>query len=129
MATKTTRTSTKRTKAARSKPTPATVRGWSHPWLGKYIVMTTQTRPWAVVAGTFESERLEGGRRLVTLRDARMIVWYATGTRSILGLAARGPAPGSRVSPVCEACEYDAIEGLHLATAAARAAIEAEPWE
>ncbi len=127
---KTSKKTSKKTAASTARGTSpvVTVANVEHPWIGKYVVFTTQTRPWAVVGGVLESVRAECGRRIVTVTDARMIVWYAVGTRSVLGLASHGPAAGSRVSPACEAAEYDAIEGIHLATAKARKAIEAEPW-
>lgn len=100
----------------------------SHPWVGRYVLLTTSTRPWAVVAGVLDGVRVADGVRIVALTQARMIVWYAAGSRSVVGVAANGPAAGSRVSPACEACEYAAPEGIHLVSDAARAAIEAEPW-
>jgi hypothetical protein len=64
----------------------------------------------------------------ITLTRARMIVYYSRETRGVLGIAGRGVAPGSRVSPPVDCIVLRNITAVVDATPEAAAAWEAEPW-
>ena len=64
----------------------------------------------------------------IRLARARMVVYYSAPTRGVLGLAARGPQPGSRVTSAVDALVLRDVTGVARATDAAAAAWEAEPW-
>lgn len=96
--------------------------------IGKFVVCTTSTRPWCVVAGVLRSEESANGSTRVELTDARMIVYFAPESRSLFGVAAKGPKGASRVSPPVDVWRGYAVEQAIPATDEARAAIEAGPW-
>jgi len=68
------------------------------------------------------------GAPTITLTHARMIVYYSPATRGLLGLAARGPQPGSRVTSAAAEIALRDVTSVSRATAAAAEAWEAEPW-
>lgn len=89
-------------------------------------VLVTTTRRGIFVGRTTDS----GDEPTITLTDARMVVYYARETRGVLGVASRGVANGSRVSPavprlVLRGSEITAIAD---ATPEAEAAWTEEPW-
>lgn len=113
------KSTTKSTTKSTSKSTPRAHQP------GDYVLLSTTTRPWTIVAGTLVEERHDG---VVTLREARMIVYYAVDAKGLLGVAVRGPGTGARVTAAVDLWVGRAIEQILSVTPAARAAIEAEPW-
>lgn len=97
--------------------------GMSDNMIGRYVVVATSSRPWIVVAGELAAK--DGGE--VTIRRARMIVYYAMPTHGLVGVAVRGPGAG-RVSPAVTDAVIRNVESVLAATPEAQAAIEAEPW-
>lgn len=97
--------------------------------VGDFVLFMTTSRPWSVVAGILEEITSLGGAVLVTVSEARMIAYFAAGSKTIFGVAANGVPSGSRVSPKVDSATYTAIEGILLVTPKARKSIEAEPWE
>ena len=91
--------------------------------MSKIVVVWTASRPWLVACGELVSR--EG--QVVTLRNARCGAYWSADTRTVLGLASRGPTSGARISPPCEEVEI-AIEGMATASPEAVAAWEREPW-
>lgn len=92
----------------------------------RYVIVATQTRRWSVLAGELKSWDAERG--IAVLRNARMIVFFSTGARSIVGVAKGGPGDGARVSPAIDEAAIRVVELLLDCSPEARAAIEAEPW-
>jgi hypothetical protein len=64
----------------------------------------------------------------VQLRAARNCLYWSRPTRGVVGLAAIGPQPGSRVGPPANIELYD-ITAIMDCTPGAVAAWESEPWE
>jgi hypothetical protein len=65
---------------------------------------------------------------IVRLERGRMIVYWPESTRSVVGLAVRGPGAGSRVSPPATITLRN-VTSVIEATVAASEAWEEEPWE
>ena len=64
----------------------------------------------------------------IVILDARCAVYYSIDTRSLLGLASHGPAPGSRISRACKRIVLRGVEAILDAEPEAVAAWRAEPW-
>lgn len=64
---------------------------------------------------------------IVRLERGRMVIYWPSSTRGLLGLAAKGPGAGSRVSPPATITLRD-ITSVIEATEAAAEAWEQEPW-
>lgn len=65
---------------------------------------------------------------VITLRRARMVVYYDSSCRGVLGVGSRGVGSGSRVSPAVPSITLRAVTAVWDATEQAAAAWEAEPW-
>ena len=91
---------------------------------GQYVLVATKSRRWSVVAGEFV--RREGD--VVTLKNARMIVYYSVGAHGLIGAAALGPGDKAKVSPSVDELDIENIELVATCSCEARTAIEAEPW-
>jgi len=91
----------------------------------RFVVIATASRPWLVACGRLVNDDGEGR---VELADARCAVYWSGETRSVLGLASHGPAPGSRISRACERVAIRGVELMLDATPQAVAAWRAEPW-
>jgi hypothetical protein len=92
---------------------------------GRFVVITTDHTRRGVFSGFLESGDV-GGK--VTLRHARMCVYWSAETGGVLGLAARGPMKGSRIGPVVPTLTVDGVTAIVDASDAARKKWEAEPW-
>lgn len=66
---------------------------------------------------------------VIRLERGRMVVYWPESSRGVVGLAARGPRPGSRVSPAVQRITLRNITSVIDATVAAAEAWEEEPWE
>jgi hypothetical protein len=93
---------------------------------------TTKSRPVVVTTahrGIFVGRTTDSGdAETITLTDARMVVYYSRETRSVLGIASRGVAPGSRVSPPVPRLKLRAVTAVIDATPEAERAWRTEPW-
>ena len=67
-------------------------------------------------------------RGCVTLTQPRICVFWSSATRGILGLAAIGPQPGSRISPAPPEITVSEITAVIVCTDEARNQWEAAPW-
>lgn len=65
----------------------------------------------------------------ITLTKARMVVYFGTNTRGVLGVAAQGVSDDSRVSPAVTKLVLRNVTAVMDATDHARAAWEREPWK
>lgn len=90
----------------------------------RFVVVTTRSRRWRIEAGIL----VEEGPDHVVLRDARCILYYSSDARGPGGIAVNGPGSAGRVGPRVARATICGVESIHDCTAAARAAIEAEPW-
>lgn len=64
----------------------------------------------------------------VTLRRARMIVYYSADAHGVVGIGAHGPGKNARVSPAVAELVLRNVTGAWSSSAKATAAWEAEPW-
>ena len=94
----------------------------------KHVVVCTSDR--VVVMGEVSDDtpiEVPADGRMV-LRNARMAVYYSADTRGEIGLATRGPQPGSNVSPAVDEIGIANVRSVVPASEEAVAAWEAEPW-
>ena len=75
----------------------------------RQVIVTTDSKRRGVFYGTLNSGEVGG---IVTLTDARMIVRWVSATHGVLGLAATGPADGSRVSPPAPQITLDGVTAI-----------------
>ena len=92
---------------------------------GTFVVVTTGAQRRGVFAGELVSNDGSGN---IELKDARMCVYWSRETHGVLGLAAKGPQNGSRITPSVPSIKLDGVSSVMEATDKARAAWEAEPW-
>ena len=91
----------------------------------RWVVVTTDKDRRGVFGGILESH--DGD--MVVLRDAQMAVYWSAETRGVAGLASIGPQAGSRISPPASRMEINGVIAVIDASAEARKAWEAQPWE
>jgi hypothetical protein len=72
--------------------------------------------------------RGDGWRKKLTLKDARMCVYWSTDVRGVLGLAAKGPTHNCKVTPAVPEQIVVGVHGITRCTGEAVAAWEKEPW-
>lgn len=95
--------------------------------VGARVVAYSAERPRLIVMG--EIVALDRKARIATLREPRCAVYYDRDTRGPLGLATRGPGPGSRISGTHPDLVLEMAYGdLAVATPEAIARWEAQPW-
>lgn len=92
---------------------------------GTKVVVTTDMNRRGVFFGVLKSH--DGNGRVV-LSEARNCVYWSASTHGFIGLAAKGPQNGSRVSPSVPELELDGVTSISTCTESAAAAWEAEPW-
>jgi hypothetical protein len=85
------------------------------------VLVTTSYR------GVFFGYAADTGGDTIRLRRGRNILYWPEETHGFLGLAAKGPGPGSRVGPAAD-IEVRGVTAVAEVTAEAAAAWEAEPW-
>lgn len=88
------------------------------------VVVTTAHR--GVFVG-YTADRSDDPETIELVR-AHMIVYWAAGNRGILGIAAKGPVNGSRVSPQVTRIILRNVTAVMDATDEAAKAWEAMPW-
>ena len=64
----------------------------------------------------------------VRLTRARNVVYWSSANKGFLGLAANGPASGSKIGPAAPAIELRNITSVSDCSAEAAARFEAAPW-
>ena len=97
---------------------------------GTAVVVTTKHR--GVFFGCLEDETgdkvtLTTGDK-VTLTGARCCVYWSAGTRGFMGLAATGPASGSRVTSAAPKIDLYGVTAVVECSPEAVKAWEAAPW-
>lgn len=92
----------------------------------KYVIVATRSRPWSILAGELVKHSPEHGS--VTLANVRMIAYFSSDSRTVVGVAERGVTSDARVSPRIDQGTFYGVEMILDATPKARASIEEEPW-
>jgi len=87
-----------------------------------FVVVTTDKR------GVFAGYYVEGADRVVELRDGQNCLYWSAETRGVLGLAANGPAAGSRIGPPVSRLMLTGVTSISIATAEATVKWQAQPW-
>ena len=90
--------------------------------MSRHVVVTTNKR--GVFAGTLES----AGPETVVLTAAQMCIYWSAETRGVLGLAATGPAEGSRVGPAVPRLELSGVTAVVDMTDTAIERWREMPW-
>lgn len=90
----------------------------------KAVLVTTDKR--GVFFGYLKDQPTDTS---VVLERARMIVYWSAETRGVLGLAADGPAKGSRVTPQVPLLTLTSVTAVADCTDKAAEAIEKAPWQ
>lgn len=88
----------------------------------KYVLVTTKHR--GVFAGLCDDTKAE----VVTLREARLCLYWSADVKGFMGLAALGPSASCRVGPAVPSIELREITSVIEMAPAARAKWEAAPW-
>ncbi len=94
--------------------------------IGTFVVITTDCNSRGVFGGVLEAYDNETGA--VTLSSAQMCVHWSSATKGVLGLAAGGPAKGSKITESVPKLELVNVTAVMEATDEARKAWEAQPW-
>ena len=95
---------------------------------------TEQTSRWVVVTtdmnrrGVFAGELVQQTDDKVVLVNAQMAIYWSVETRGVLGLAANGPAKGSRIGPPVPRIELDGVTAVIDMTSKAVRSWHAQPW-
>ena len=87
----------------------------------RYVLVTTAHR------GVFAGWASDVDGETITLRDARLCVYWSRDVRGFMGLAANGPSAECRIGPPAN-ITLRSITSVSEVTAAARARWEAAPW-
>ena len=91
----------------------------------RIVVVTTDKDRRGVFAGVL---LVDNGAGRVVLADAQMCLFWSKETRGVLGLAAHGPAKGSRIGPVVPQIELDGVSSIIDMTPEAVEKWRAQPW-
>jgi len=91
---------------------------------GKPVVVTTEFR--GVFFGYVEDE--SAAPEKVVLTDARNVVYWDRATKGVLGLAAHGPAAGSKVGPKIPRLTAWKVTAILEATPEAAEKFEVAQW-
>ena len=97
---------------------------------GKPVVVTTDHR--GVFFGYVSAEVLQDAQAVMpetlTLRDARMCVYWTSDVRGVLGLAATGPNKRCRISPAVPSLTLSGLTAILDVAEEAAKNWEAAPW-
>ena len=87
----------------------------------RYVLVTTEHR------GVFAGWARDVDGETITLRDARLCVYWSRDTKGFMGLAANGPGDECRIGPPATITLRN-ITSVSAVTDAAREKWEAAPW-
>ena len=88
----------------------------------KYVVVTTEHR--GVFAGLCDDVHADP----VTLREARLCLYWSKDVKGFMGLAATGPSSQCRIGPAVPSITVQKVTSVIETTPDARARWEAAPW-
>lgn len=92
--------------------------------IGQMVVVTTDRDR----RGVFFGQLIKYDGDVVELANARNAVYWSKETKGFLGLAAMGPADGSRISDPVPLVYLNGVTSITIATEAACKRWEAGPW-
>ena len=90
--------------------------------LGTKVVVTTDKK------GVFFGTLKKSTGTEVTLSDAKMCIYWSAATRGVLGLAATGPASGSKTTPAIPSIDLYGVASVMECSLEAAATWEAGRW-
>ena len=93
--------------------------------VGKHVIVTTDKDRRGVFFGKLVVGDVGG---ICELTGARMVVYWHKATHGVLGLAATGPADGSRIGPVVPCIRVDGVTSITACTKAAVKRFGEEIW-
>lgn len=88
------------------------------------VLVTTDSSRRGVFAGQLVKET----SKTVELKNARMIVYWSTDVRGVLGLAATGPTASCRITKAVPKLKINGVTAIVDMTKEAVKAFEKEPW-
>ena len=92
----------------------------------RHVVITTDSTRRGVFAG--ELVEYDADRQYAILENAQMCIYWSAETHGVLGLAATGPAAGSRIGPPVPRIELNGISAvIDMSTEAVKKWAE-QPW-
>lgn len=92
----------------------------------RFVVVTTDSTRRGVFAGLLV--KWDRAKQVAILEQAQMCIYWSKATMGVLGLAADGPQPGSRVGKPVPQIELNGVTSVIDATTAARELWEKTPW-
>lgn len=92
----------------------------------RMVVVTTDKDRRGIFYGQLESEDKNG--TIVELSRARMIVYFSSDTKGVVGLASIGPQKGSRISPSIPKIKLNGVTSIMDCTKEAVNQMEKELW-
>lgn len=90
----------------------------------KFVLVCTENR--GVFAG--EMSAYDSAMRSITLKNARMCVYWARSIRGVVGLAKTGPDSSCRITPAAPSMLLEKVTAVMDCTKEAVVAWEKEPW-
>lgn len=94
--------------------------------IGRHVVVTTNRDRRGVFFGVLVENNTE--KEEVVLTDARCAVYWSQATKGFIGLAADGPADGSRITEAAPTMFLNGVTSIIEATPKAVERWEAGPW-
>lgn len=95
--------------------------------IDRWVVVTTDAARRGVFYGKLKSWNKK--EDYLVLEEAKMIVKWSEETRSVLGLASKGPAKGSRVSDAVPRIELNGITAVMDTTKEAQERFKQDIWD
>jgi|SRR3990167_3197491 len=92
----------------------------------KAVLVTTDSTRRGVFFGYLES--FDRTTQIAVLTQARLCVYWSRETHGVFGLAAKGPAAGSKIGPAVPRIELNGVTAVCECSDEAVAAMEKEPW-
>lgn len=91
----------------------------------RFVVVTTSHRG---VFGGYLNGQVSEDSTVVTLKDARMCLYWSAQVKGVLGLAAGGPVKGCRVGPAVKSLTLTGVTSIVETSAEAEKAWSAQLW-
>lgn len=92
-----------------------------------FVVVTTDNEKRGVFGGILIEHDKDA--KTVVLKNAQMAVHWSAETKGVVGLASRGAARGSKITPPCDEMFIDGVTAVMKATDEAKNSWESQPWD
>jgi len=89
-------------------------------------LITTDNTKRGVFMGLIDPEDSE--KDIITAEEVRMAVYWPSDVHGVVGLAAKGPTSGCRISPAAKRATLKGVTAVMEVTDEALAAWRKEPW-